>query len=84
MLGWSRVFMILTSRKSFWSDPGLSWVLSIILMVTSLPVGMCLASLTLAKFPFPIVLSNLYFPMWGSSPPARLDEILADELPSLP
>ena len=38
---------------------------------TSCPVGMCLASLTLAKFPFPIVLSSLYFPTYTSSPGGR-------------
>ena len=42
-----------------------------ILMATSLPVGMCLASFTLAKLPFPMVLSSRYFPMWGSSPVRR-------------
>lgn len=35
---------------------------------TSCPVGMCFANLTLAKFPFPIVLTNLYFPTYTSSP----------------
>ena len=34
---------------------------------TSFPVGTCLASLTLAKFPLPMVLMRRYFPMWGSS-----------------
>lgn len=34
---------------------------------TSFPVGTCLANLTLAKFPLPIVLSSLYLPMCGSS-----------------
>ena len=48
---------------------------------------MCLASLTLAKFPFPIVFTNLYFPTYISSPggllevPFDLDE---DPLPLLP
>ena len=46
-------------------------VLSMILMATSLPVGMCLASFTLAKLPFPIVFSSRYFPMCGSSPVRR-------------
>jgi len=41
---------------------------------TSFPVGTCLASLTLAKFPLPIVLSSLYLPMCGSS-----DERLRDD-----
>ena len=40
---------------------------------TSLPVGMCFASFTLAKFPLPIVLRSRYFPMWGSSPVRRLE-----------
>lgn len=39
-----------------------------ILIATSFPVGTCLASLTLAKLPFPMVLRSLYFPMVGSSP----------------
>lgn len=51
--------------------------------LTSFPVGMCLASLTLAKFPFPIVLSSLYFPMWGSSP-VRREDIRAEDEPSPP
>uniref|UniRef100_A0A6B0UY11 Putative secreted protein n=1 Tax=Ixodes ricinus TaxID=34613 RepID=A0A6B0UY11_IXORI len=38
-----------------------------ILMATSLPVGTCLASFTLAKLPLPMVLSSRYRPMWGSS-----------------
>ncbi len=42
--------------------------------LTSWPVGMCLASLTLAKFPFPIVFSSLYFPTYTSSP-GGLDEL---------
>lgn len=37
---------------------GFSCVLSMILMATSFPVGRCFASLTLAKFPFPIVFSS--------------------------
>lgn len=41
---------------------------------TSFPVGTCLASLTLAKFPLPMVLSSLYLPMCGSS-----DERLRDD-----
>lgn len=36
-------------------------------LLTSFPVGICLANLTFAKFPFPMVLSRRYFPMWGSS-----------------
>ena len=36
--------------------------LPIIHSPTSCPVGMCLASLTLAKFPLPIVLTSLYLP----------------------
>lgn len=65
---WNIVFFLkkLTSRNSFWSDPGLSWVLSIILIATSLPVGTCFANFTLAKFPLPIVFSNLYFPICSS------------------
>lgn len=39
-----------------------------ILMATSFPVGTCLANFTLAKLPLPMVLSNLYFPIVGSSP----------------
>ena len=35
-------------------------------MHTSSPVGRCLASLTLAKFPLPMVLSSWYLPMCGS------------------
>ncbi len=35
---------------------------------TSCPVGMCLASFTLAKFPFPIVFKSLYLPTYTSSP----------------
>ena len=41
---------------------------------TSFPVGTCLASLTLAKLPLPMVLSSLYLPMCGSS-----DERLRDD-----
>lgn len=37
-------------------------------MATSLPVGKCFASFTLAKLPLPIVLSSLYLPIVGSSP----------------
>ena len=54
---------------------------------TSCPVGMCFASLTLAKFPFPIVFNSLYFPTYISSPggllevPFDLDE---DPPPLLP
>ena len=33
------------------------------LQLTSLPVGTCLASLTFAKFPLPIVLINRYLPI---------------------
>ena len=40
---------------------------------TSCPVGMCLASLTLAKFPFPIVFTSLYFPTYISSPGGLLE-----------
>ena len=54
---------------------------SFIFEPTSFPVGICLASLTLAKFPFPIVLSNRYFPICGSSP-VRLDDTRADDPPS--
>lgn len=36
-------------------------------LFTSFPVGTCLASLTLAKFPLPIVLIRRYLPMWTSS-----------------
>lgn len=35
---------------------------------TSCPVGMCLASFTLAKLPFPIVFNSLYLPTYTSSP----------------
>lgn len=63
--------IILTSLNNFCSEPGFSCVLSIIFIATSLPVGKCLANFTLAKLPLPMVLSNLYFPMVGSSP-ARL------------
>lgn len=38
---------------------------------TSCPVGMCFASLTLAKFPLPIVLTSLYLPTYTSSPGGR-------------
>ena len=41
---------------------------------TSLPVGTCLASFTFAKFPLPIVLMSLYFPIWGSSLALDLEE----------
>lgn len=41
---------------------------------TSFPVGTCLASLTLAKLPLPMVLSSLYLPICGSS-----DERLRDD-----
>ena len=44
---------------------------------TSFPVGICLASLTLAKLPFPMVLSNRYLPMCGSSD-VRPEELVAD------
>ena len=46
IFGWSRVFIILTSLNSFCKLPGFSWVLSMILIATSLPVGICFASLT--------------------------------------
>jgi hypothetical protein len=48
---------------TFCKLPGFSCVLSMILMATSFPVGMCLASLTLAKFPLPMVLRRRYLPM---------------------
>ena len=60
--------MIRTSLNNFCKLPGFNWVLSMILMATSLPVGMCLANLTLAKFPFPMVFRSRYLPMCGSSP----------------
>lgn len=44
------------------------------MIFTSFPVGTCLASLTLAKLPLPMVLSSLYLPMCGSS-----DERLRDD-----
>ena len=53
---------------------------------TSCPVGMCLASLTLAKFPLPMVLSSLYFPTYISSPGGRDEEAdfpRPEELPPL-
>lgn len=54
-------------------------------LITSLPVGICLASFTLAKFPLPMVFSNRYFPMCGSSE-VRLEELRidADALPEPP
>ena len=44
-------------------------------ILTSLPVGTCFASFTLAKLPLPIVLIRRYLPMWGSSDPRLLEEI---------
>ncbi len=41
--------------QTFCNDVGLSWALSIIFIATSRPVGICLANLTLAKLPLPIV-----------------------------
>lgn len=64
---------ILTSRKSFCSDPGFNWVLSIILIATSLPVGICFANFTLAKLPLPIVFNSLYLPMCSSPGRHRSD-----------
>lgn len=64
---------ILTSRKSFCSDPGFNWVLSIILIATSLPVGTCFANFTLAKLPLPIVFNSLYLPMCSSPGRHRSD-----------
>lgn len=43
-------------------------------VLTSFPVGTCLASLTLAKLPLPMVLSSLYLPMCGSSDVRLLDD----------
>lgn len=37
------------------------------MLFTSFPVGTCLASLTLAKFPLPIVFMRRYLPMCTSS-----------------
>lgn len=42
--------------------------------LTSCPVGMCLASFTFAKFPFPMVLSSLYLPTYTSSPGGREED----------
>lgn len=67
-------FQDYSRRITFWRLPGFNWVLSMILMATSFPVGTCLASFTLAKFPLPIVFSNLYLPMWGSSEVRLLEE----------
>ncbi|RNA05455.1 hypothetical protein BpHYR1_052059, partial [Brachionus plicatilis] len=67
MLGWSRHFIIFTSRNNFCNELWFSWVLSIILMATCLPMSSCLASFTLAKLPLPIVLIRRYLPMCGSS-----------------
>ena len=67
---------------TFCKLPGLSAVLSMILMATSLPVGICFASLTLAKLPLPMVLRRRYLPMCGSSP-VRRDEMRV-EPPSVP
>lgn len=75
------LYSTLTSLNSFCKDPGFNWVLSIILIATSLPVGTCLASFTLAKLPLPIVFSSLYFPIVGSSP--VLDLFLVDAEPIL-
>ena len=55
------------AELTFCKLEGLSCVLSIILIATSLPVGICFASLTLAKLPLPIVFSKRYRPTWGSS-----------------
>lgn len=54
---------------------------------TSWPVGMCLASFTLAKLPLPIVFRSLYLPTYTSSPGGREEEeegllrLLDEELP---
>ena len=68
--------------------PSLSLSLSLSPKHTSCPVGMCFASLTLAKFPFPIVFTNLYFPTYISSPGGLLevpfDDLDEDPLPLLP
>lgn len=42
------------------------WVITVE-NITSFPVGICLANLTLAKLPLPMVLSSRYLPMCGSS-----------------
>ena len=42
--------------------------------VTSRPVGTCLANLTLAKLPLPMVLISRYLPMCGSSRPRLRDD----------
>ena len=54
-------------------------------LLTSCPVGMCLASLTLAKLPFPMVFSSLYFPTYTSSPGGleELDFDLPEDPPPL-
>ena len=55
-----------------------------IFKLTSRPVGICLANLTLAKFPFPMVFMSLYLPIWTSSVLDELDrprERVLDELP---
>lgn len=81
---------ILTSLNNFNKEPGFNWVLSMILMATSFPVGTCFANFTLAKLPLPIVLSNLYLPIVGSSPTLGLFLVDAELLrvcsldPSLP
>ena len=51
---------------------------------TSLPVGTCFASLTLAKLPLPIVFISLYLPMCGSSEPRLLEDIRGLALSSVP
>ena len=116
IFGWSRCFMIRTSRNSFCKLLGFSCVLSMILMATSFPVGICFASftlkikydtlsicltlltvdnwiahlhlrlfcqentsaLTLAKFPFPMVLMSLYLPICGCSSLVPWRQLLDD------
>ena len=59
--------------RTFCKLPALSWVLSMILMATSWPVGKCRANFTLAKFPLPIVFISRYFPMGCSMSVLRPD-----------
>uniref|UniRef100_A0A915JNI5 Secreted protein n=1 Tax=Romanomermis culicivorax TaxID=13658 RepID=A0A915JNI5_ROMCU len=73
------VLLNLLFPLTFCNELGFNCVLSIILIATSLPVGKCLANLTLAKFPLPIVFNSLYLPMCGSSE-ARLRDDTRPEL----
>lgn len=53
------------------------WYRSSNIYRTSFPVGICLANFTLAKLPLPMVFSNRYFPMCGSSE-VRREELRTD------